>query len=322
MLLDRVGWDDGAQGLNGAPRIRVLAGAERHESLVIALRYLGLGAPLLDPGRRAGPGPAGRDPGPARRRGRGPRSSVCRPATCIPARSTRSRRSPPRAHEQGAWVHVDGAFGLWAAASPRLRALVARPRDGRLLGHGRAQDAQRALRLRRVGRGAPVGGAGRDGHTRGLPAAPCNRAGPVRRGSGDVAPGARRAGVGRVAVPRPVAGWLLSSMDLPRTPRPSRRESARSPAPRCSTTSNTPRSACPSATTPAPKRWHATADRRRRGLDVRLTVAGTRRAAYLGQQLVRPTLRMSRPRWMPYAERSKPLITDNGSFGYCRGCWA
>ena len=46
------------------------------------------------------------------------RSCACRPATSTPAPSTRSRRLIAAAHASGAWVHVDGAFGLWAKAAP------------------------------------------------------------------------------------------------------------------------------------------------------------------------------------------------------------
>ena len=60
------------------------------------------------------------------------------------------------AHEAGAWVHVDGAFGLWAAAAPRARAPGARRRRGRLVGHRRAQVAQRALRQRARLRARPA----------------------------------------------------------------------------------------------------------------------------------------------------------------------
>ena len=67
---------------------------------------------------------------PARSRRRWPReraarrSCARRPATSARGPSTRCGRSSSAAREHGAWVHVDGAFGLWAAASPRRRALV------------------------------------------------------------------------------------------------------------------------------------------------------------------------------------------------------
>lgn len=44
-VLERIGWDVGTQGLCGAPRIHLLVGAERHDTIDVALRYLGLGAP-------------------------------------------------------------------------------------------------------------------------------------------------------------------------------------------------------------------------------------------------------------------------------------
>ena len=53
------------------------------------------------------------------------------------------------AREHGAWVHVDGAFGLWAAASPALAGLVGGRGRRRLVGDRRPQVAQRPLRLRR-----------------------------------------------------------------------------------------------------------------------------------------------------------------------------
>jgi glutamate/tyrosine decarboxylase-like PLP-dependent enzyme len=122
-VLDRVGWDDGAQGLNGAPRIRVLAGAERHESLVIALRYLGLGAPLLVPADEQGR--VRPDEIQALLAGEGGPTIVCLQAGNLHSGAFDAiEEIAASAHEQGAWVHVDGAFGLWAAASPRLRALV------------------------------------------------------------------------------------------------------------------------------------------------------------------------------------------------------
>jgi glutamate/tyrosine decarboxylase-like PLP-dependent enzyme len=122
-LLDRVGWDDRTLGLTGAPRIRVLAGAERHESLLIALRYLGLGAPIVVAVDEQG-----------RVRAEEMRTRLLDDAgptiVCLQAGNLHSgafdaiAEITAIAHEHTAWVHVDGAFGLWAAASPRLRHLV------------------------------------------------------------------------------------------------------------------------------------------------------------------------------------------------------
>ena len=128
------GWDLDRDGLAGAPRVRVLAGAERHDSVDLALRYLGLARPTLVAVRRRGPGPAGRS-------GRGARRTAGRPTIVLPAgrqpalgRFRPVRRVPsPIAHAHGAWVHVDGAFGLWAAASPRAgtsRRVWTRPTRG------------------------------------------------------------------------------------------------------------------------------------------------------------------------------------------------
>ena len=118
-VLRRVGWDVGQNGLTGAPRVRVIVGAERHESLDLALRYLGLGAPeVVDADVRAA-WSRRRWPAPSRAARTARRSCCSRPATCTPAASTPSAEAIEVAHRHGAWVHVDGAFGLFAAASRR-----------------------------------------------------------------------------------------------------------------------------------------------------------------------------------------------------------
>ncbi|MEV6846052.1 pyridoxal-dependent decarboxylase [Actinoplanes sp. NPDC051411] len=117
------GWNVAERGLIGAPPVRVLVGDERHATIDLALRYLGLGAPTPvasdDQGRiRAGALREALD-------GAGPA------IVCLQAGNLHSgafdpfTEAIPVANEAGAWVHVDGAFGLWAAASPTLRHLVA-----------------------------------------------------------------------------------------------------------------------------------------------------------------------------------------------------
>ena len=97
-VLGRAGWDVAADGLAGAPRVRVLVGAERHDSVDLALRYLGLGAPEAVAADEQGRLDADALRAPARRPSTARRSSACRPATCTPARSTRSARAVDVAH--------------------------------------------------------------------------------------------------------------------------------------------------------------------------------------------------------------------------------
>jgi glutamate/tyrosine decarboxylase-like PLP-dependent enzyme len=122
-LLERAGWDVARDGLAGGPRIRVLVGEKRHVTVDRALRLLGLGTPepvaADDQGRM--------DAGALRaalERGEGPA------IVCAQAGEVNTGAFDPfepvadAAAEHGAWLHVDGAFGLWAAASPRLRSLL------------------------------------------------------------------------------------------------------------------------------------------------------------------------------------------------------
>jgi glutamate/tyrosine decarboxylase-like PLP-dependent enzyme len=125
-VLARVGWDVGRQGLIGAPAVRVLAGAERHVTVDRALRLLGFGTACItaidadDQGRMrpavlreaiaAGDGPA----------------IVCAQAGNVNTGACDPLQEIADIAEQAeAWLHVDGAFGLWAAASPAHRHLVA-----------------------------------------------------------------------------------------------------------------------------------------------------------------------------------------------------
>ncbi|MFG1606796.1 pyridoxal phosphate-dependent decarboxylase family protein [Actinoplanes sp. NPDC049265] len=139
------GWDVAADGLIGAPPVRVLVGAERHDTVDLALRYLGLGRPtpvdVDDQGRIRVDALAAAldDRSQTRIQGAsaGTEFATCpeagdRPViVCLQAGNLHSGAYDPfteaieLAHARGAWVHVDGAFGLWAAASPGLRDLTA-----------------------------------------------------------------------------------------------------------------------------------------------------------------------------------------------------
>jgi glutamate/tyrosine decarboxylase-like PLP-dependent enzyme len=132
-VLRRVGWNVEAQGLQKAPRVRVIAGGEVHISAVGALRYLGFGTdeielmPVDNQGRmRADALEA------ALAKTEGPFDSAQGRPTIVCAQAGNVSTGGcdpldaivPAAHARGAWVHVDGAFGLWAAAVPELRELV------------------------------------------------------------------------------------------------------------------------------------------------------------------------------------------------------
>jgi glutamate/tyrosine decarboxylase-like PLP-dependent enzyme len=124
-VLRRAGWDVEADGLQGAPRVHVVAGAEAHASIRSATRLLGLGASTIhyadadEQGRMVpssleqvlsgldGPTIVCAQSGNVNTGGFDPLGEIVRVS-----------------HARGAWVHVDGAFGLWAAVSPSHRALV------------------------------------------------------------------------------------------------------------------------------------------------------------------------------------------------------
>ncbi len=121
-VFEKAGWDVESEGLIGAPPITVVVGEEVHPSVAKSLGMLGLGrrrtvtVPTDGQGRML----AGAFPkiqGPA--------------IVCVQAGNVNTGAFDPigeicdLAHESGAWVHVDGAFGLWASASPALAHLSA-----------------------------------------------------------------------------------------------------------------------------------------------------------------------------------------------------
>jgi glutamate/tyrosine decarboxylase-like PLP-dependent enzyme len=143
-VLARHDWDVGQRGLFEAPRVRVVVGRDRHDTIDRAVRFLGLGQDAvrevdtdsqgrLDTGALASVLEAGSGP----------------VIVCLQAGEVHTGAFDPfgdaieiaRGHD--AWVHVDGAFGLWAAASPRLRHLT----DGIAGADSWATDAHKTLNV-------------------------------------------------------------------------------------------------------------------------------------------------------------------------------
>jgi glutamate/tyrosine decarboxylase-like PLP-dependent enzyme len=120
-VLERAGWDVEARGLFGAPEIQVVVGEEAHPSLIKSLGMLGLGRERVVRVPVDGQGRMRAEALPAIRK-----SAI----VCVQAGNVNTGAFDPvgevcrRAHEAGAWVHVDGAFGVWAAASPQYAHLV------------------------------------------------------------------------------------------------------------------------------------------------------------------------------------------------------
>jgi glutamate/tyrosine decarboxylase-like PLP-dependent enzyme len=124
-VLRQAGWDVAHRGLNGGPRVRVIVGAERHDTVDLSLRYLGLGSPEVvevdEQGRLRADALQS-----ALRSGTGEPTIVALQAGNVHSGAFDPFAEAIRAaHDHGAWVHVDGAFGLWAAAAPPYRHLVA-----------------------------------------------------------------------------------------------------------------------------------------------------------------------------------------------------
>jgi glutamate/tyrosine decarboxylase-like PLP-dependent enzyme len=126
-VLERAGWNVELRGLYGAPEVQVVVGEEAHVTVFSALQFLGLGrervhrVPVDEQGRMQ----ADRLREQLRALPAGPtivcaqvgnvNSGACDPMNAI----------ADAVAERGAWLHVDGAFGLWSAAAPSLRHLVA-----------------------------------------------------------------------------------------------------------------------------------------------------------------------------------------------------
>lgn len=137
-LLLRQGWDISAKGLFGAPEIKVVLGAGAHSTVYKALSILGLGRERLfkvaedEQGRMIPESLPALDD---------------KTLLILQAGNVNSGAFDPfariceKARVAGAWTHIDGAFGLWAAASPRLKALT----DGMELADSWSVDAHKTL---------------------------------------------------------------------------------------------------------------------------------------------------------------------------------
>jgi glutamate/tyrosine decarboxylase-like PLP-dependent enzyme len=124
-MLRRAGWDVEAEGLHGGPPLRVIVGDEAHVSVIAALRMLGLGSRHVV---RVAADDQGRMRSDALREALAADSGPT--IVCAQAGNVNTGAFDPidaiagHCRLAGAWLHIDGAFGLWAAASDALRPLV------------------------------------------------------------------------------------------------------------------------------------------------------------------------------------------------------
>jgi len=125
-VLAEAGWDVERRGLQGAPKIRVIASEERHATIDRSLRLLGLGSDVVEAVHVDGNG--GMDVGQlAHVLAAGPQGPTM---VCLQAGNVNTgacdvlRVACDVVHSHGGWAHVDGAFGLWASASPATRHLT------------------------------------------------------------------------------------------------------------------------------------------------------------------------------------------------------
>ncbi|MCI0573170.1 MAG: aminotransferase class V-fold PLP-dependent enzyme [Myxococcaceae bacterium] len=143
-VLRRAGWDVEADGLYGAPRVNVIASAESHITIDVAMRYLGLGTRAMHRVEVDAHGRMRAD----RLRAlldtlEGP-TIICAQAGNVNTGAFDPLREIGRiANERGAWLHVDGAFGLWARASRAHESLA----DGIELADSWSTDAHKWLNV-------------------------------------------------------------------------------------------------------------------------------------------------------------------------------
>ncbi len=125
-MLRRAGWDVEADGLFGAPPVTVLIGADAHATVYSGLKYLGLGAKRVrtiesDSLGRILPADFQR----ALEEAEGPVIAIAQAGQINTGACDPFTELAPMARAAGAWLHVDGAFGLWAQAAPARAGLTA-----------------------------------------------------------------------------------------------------------------------------------------------------------------------------------------------------
>ncbi|HET8798898.1 MAG TPA: aminotransferase class V-fold PLP-dependent enzyme, partial [Thermoanaerobaculia bacterium] len=143
-VLRRVGWDVEADGLAGAPRVNLITSAESHVTIDVAMRYLGFGTRALLRVESDGQGRMRAD------RLRRLLDNLSGPTIiCAQAGNVNTGAFDPlreiaeAAREHDAWLHVDGAFGLWVRATRSLAHLA----DGVELADSWATDAHKWLNV-------------------------------------------------------------------------------------------------------------------------------------------------------------------------------
>jgi glutamate/tyrosine decarboxylase-like PLP-dependent enzyme len=142
-VLARAGWDVERRGLTGAPPVRVVVGADRHDTIDLAVRYLGIGTDAIVPVASDDQGRLRLDALEDALGGEHP-TIVCLQAGEVHTGAFDPlRAATDLAHAHGAWVHIDGAFGLWAAAAPSTRHLT----DGMENADSWATDAHKTLNV-------------------------------------------------------------------------------------------------------------------------------------------------------------------------------
>jgi glutamate/tyrosine decarboxylase-like PLP-dependent enzyme len=125
-VLRRVGWDVEADGLFGAPPVEVLIGADAHATVYSGLKYLGLGARrvrIVEADEAGRMRPAAFEA--ALKASHGPTIAIAQAGQINTGACDPFEAIAPMAKAGGAWLHVDGAFGLWAQAAPSRAALTA-----------------------------------------------------------------------------------------------------------------------------------------------------------------------------------------------------